>query len=241
MSIKVIGAGFGRTGTLSLKVALEDLGLAKCYHMTDVLAHLKHAVVWDDAAQGVSVDWDSLFKGYQATVDWPGCTFYEQLMRKYPDAKVILTLREPDRWYESARQTIYQARNAFPRWLRVLNPRMKNFGTMLDRVIWQGTFQGRFEDKSFAIEVFNRHNERVRQTVPPGQLLVYEVREGWEPLCKFLQLSVPAGNPFPHLNDAAEFQARIKRIGTIFRLIGCGGIGLFALVLTALVYFVFLR
>ena len=241
MSIKVIGAGFGRTGTLSLKVALEDLGLAKCYHMTEVLAHLDHAVVWDDAAQGVSVDWDSLFNGYQATVDWPGCTFYEQLMQKYPDAKVILTLREPERWYESARQTIYQARTTFPRWLLLLNPRTKVFTKMLDRVVWQGTFQGRFEDRSFAIEVFNRHNERVRQTVPPGQLLVYEVREGWEPLCKFLELPAPAGKPFPHLNDAAEFQATTKRISTILRLIGYGAIVLFTLLLAALVYFVFLR
>ena len=162
-------------------------------------------------------------------------------MQKYPDAKVILTIREPDRWYESARQTIYQARIAFPRWLLLLIPRTKVFTKMLDRVIWQGTFQGHFEDRSFAIEVFNRHNERVRQTVPPGQLLVYEVREGWEPLCKFLELPAPAGKPFPHLNDAAEFQATTKRISTIFRLIGYGAIVLFTLLLAALVYFVFLR
>ena len=100
---------------------------------------------------------------------------------------------------------------------------------MLDHVVWQGTFQGRFEDKAFAIDVFNRHNERVRQTVPAGQLLVYDVREGWEPLCKFLQRPAPAGKPFPHLNDAAEFQARIKRISTILRLVGYGAIVLFAL------------
>jgi Sulfotransferase domain len=234
MSIRVIGAGFGRTGTLSLKSALEELGFVKCYHMTDVLAHLEHAAVWDDAARGKPVDWDVLFRGYQATVDWPGCAFYEQLMRRYPHARVILTVRDPDRWYESARQTIYLARKAFPRWLKVLVPRMARFSKMLDRVAWHGAFHGRFEDKAYAIDVFNQHNERVRQSVPPAQLLVYEIREGWEPLCKFLELPIPEGKPFPHLNDTAEFQARIKRVSLVFRLIGYGALALLALVLVAL-------
>jgi Sulfotransferase domain len=234
MPIKVIGAGFGRTGTLSLKSALEELGFTKCYHMTDVLANLEHAVVWDKAAQGESVDWESLFRGYQATVDWPGCAFYEQLLRQYPGAKVILTVRDPDRWYESARQTIYLAKNAFPRWLRILRPAFRRFGGMLNRVVWQGTFTGRFEDKPFAIDVFNRHNAEVRQSVPPDQLLVYEVREGWEPLCNFLGVPVPAGKPFPHLNDAAEFKARIKRISLIFRMISLAGVAVLALIVAGL-------
>ncbi len=100
-TIKVIGAGLGRTGTLSLKAALEELGFSRCYHMTDVFAHLEHARVWDDAARGLPVDWDTLFQGYQATVDWPGCAFYEEFMRRYPDAKVILSVRDPERWYEA--------------------------------------------------------------------------------------------------------------------------------------------
>jgi len=107
---------------------------------------------------------------------------------------------------------------------------MDRFRTMLDRVVWQGTFAGRFDDKPFAIDVFNRHNDRVRQLVAPGQLLVYEVREGWEPLCKFLEKPVPNGKPFPHLNDAAEFQARIKRMSLIFRMISLGGVALVALI-----------
>ena len=234
MPIKVIGAGFGRTGTLSLKAALEELGFIKCYHMTDVLAHLEHAAVWDDAARGESVDWEALFRGYQATVDWPGCAVYEQLLRHYPGAKVILTVRDPDRWYESARQTIYLARHAFPRWLRILRPGFRRFGGMLDRLVWQGTFQGRFEDKPFAIDVFNRHNDQVRQSVPPAQLLVYDVREGWEPLCKFLGVPVPVGKPFPHLNDAAEFRARIKRVSLVFRIISLGAVALVVLILVGL-------
>ena len=237
MSIKVIGAGFGRTGTLSLKSALEELGLVKCYHMTDVLANLQHAALWDDAARGKPVDWDSLFQGYHATVDWPGCGFYEQLMRQYPGAKVILTVRDPDRWYDSARQTIYMARNAFPRWLKFLNPRMSRFSKMLDSVVWHGTFHGRFEDKVYAIDVFNQHNERVRQIVPAAQLLVYDVREGWGPLCRFLELPVPAGRPFPHLNDATEFQTRIKRVRLIFHLIGFAIMALGSLLLAGLAAF----
>ena len=102
MPIKVIGAGLGRTGTLSLKVALEELGFARCYHMSEVIAHLQDARVWDAAARGEPVDWETLFQGYQAAVDWPSCSFYEELMRHYPDAKVVLTVRDPERWYDSA-------------------------------------------------------------------------------------------------------------------------------------------
>ena len=178
MPIKVIGAGLGRTGTLSLKMALEELGFTKCYHMTELLSHLADARVWDAATRGEEVDWESLFQGYQATVDWPGCTFYESLMRSYPDAKVILTVRDPERWYESARQTIYYVRHAFPSWVPLLSRRMRDFQRMLDRLIWDGTFHGRFEDRSHAIDVFNRHNDQVRRDVPPDKLLVFDVQQG---------------------------------------------------------------
>jgi hypothetical protein len=231
MSIKVIGAGLGRTGTLSLKAALEELGFARCYHMTEVLAHMDDARVWDAAGRGEPVDWDKLFAGYQATVDWPGCSFYRELLGQYPEAKVILTVRDPERWYDSADQTIYYVRNAFPAWIAIVSPRMSVFRRMLDRIVWDGTFQGRFEDRAFAIDVFNRHNEQVRRDVPADRLLVYEVREGWEPLCTFLGVPVPEGKPFPHLNDAAEFRARIRRGARVVRAIGYAVLGLAALVL----------
>jgi hypothetical protein len=219
MAIKVIGAGFGRTGTLSLKSALEELGFARCYHMLDVITHADDATVWDAAALGKTVDWDALFQGYQATVDWPGCTFYEELMKRYPDAKVILSIRDPESWYESARKTIYYARQAFPSWVRMLSTRMRRFRAMLDHLIWDGTFEGRFEEPSYAIEVFNRHNERVQRTVPRDRLLVYEVKEGWQPLCAFLGVPVPEGKPFPHLNDTAEFRTRITRAARAARVV----------------------
>ena len=209
-TIKVIGAGLGRTGTLSLKAALEELGFSRCYHMTDVFAHPDHAKVWDDAAHGQPVDWDALFQGYQATVDWPGCAFYETFMTRYPDAKVILSVRDPERWYDSAHHTILYARNAFPGWLRIIAPRMRHFTGMIDRLAWNGLFQGRFEDKTFAIEIFNRHNEQVQRVVPPDRLLVYEIQQGWEPLCTFLGVPVPADKSFPHLNDTVEFRANPK-------------------------------
>jgi hypothetical protein len=210
MALKIIGAGLGRTGTLSLKVALEQLGFAACYHMTEVLAHPEHVRFWDAAARGEPVDWEELFRGYQATVDWPGCNFYREFLQLYPDAKVILTVRDSERWHESARQTIYYVRHAFPGWLIPFLPRMGRFQGMIDRLIWVGMFHGRFEDRSYAIAVFNRHNEEVQRLVPPDRLLVYEVKQGWGPLCQFLGVPVPEGQPFPHLNDAEEFRGRIR-------------------------------
>src|SRR5262249_33070515 len=126
MPLDVIGAGFGRTGTLSLKAALEELGFSRCYHMVEVLA-TDDARRWDAAARGEPVDWDRLFEGFRATVDWPACSFYRELLEKYPGAKVILTVRDPDRWYDSARQTIYFVRQAFPAWVGLVRPPMGVF------------------------------------------------------------------------------------------------------------------
>ncbi|MGO9471351.1 MAG: sulfotransferase family protein [Isosphaeraceae bacterium] len=230
MSIQIIGAGLGRTGTLSLKAALEELGFAKCYHMVDVFARKDDARTWDAAVRGEPVDWDGLFAGYRATVDVPSCLFYRELMEKYPEAKVILTVRDPERWYDSARQTIYFAQDAFPKWAAVLNPRMRVFRRMIDR-LWDRMFRGRFEDRPFAIDAFNRHNEQVRRDVPADRLLVYEISQGWGPLCAFLGVPVPEVKPFPHLNDAAEFRARIERRARIVRTIGYAALGAAALVL----------
>jgi hypothetical protein len=230
MSIQIIGAGLGRTGTLSLKAALEELGFTKCYHMVEVFTRKDDAQIWDSALCGEPVDWDGLFAGYRATVDLPSCLFYREQMEKYPEAKVILTVRDPERWYDSARQTIYFARTAFPRWAAVVNPRMRGFHRMVDRM-WERMFQGRFEDRAVAVDFFNRHNEQVRRDVPADRLLVYEVSQGWGPLCEFLGVPVPEGKPFPHLNDAAEFRARIDRVVRIMRTVGYAALGTAAAVL----------
>lgn len=206
MALKVIGAGFGRTGTASLKAALEELGFDKCYHMQEVFPQPQHVPVWQAASEGKPVDWDKLFDGYQATVDWPGCTFYKELMAHYPDAKVLLNVRDPEAWYRSTTNTIYRmSQRGFPASLVPLFiPRLRRFIRMVTTLIWQKTFDNRFGDKAYALEVFEKHNAEVKRTVPAEKLLVYEVKEGWEPLCAFLGVPVP-DKPFPRLNDSAAF------------------------------------
>ena len=217
--MRVIGAGFGRTGTASLQSALEDLGFGPCYHMIEVFEHPQHADFWESVWRGEPVDWDAVLGGYEATVDWPACTFYDELLQRNPEAKVILSVRDPERWYESTRSTIYEltelsGRSLFSRMsLAVLS--LFRFGTftirplrMAEEIVLRGTFEGKFEDERHATEVFNRHNEEVRRHVPKEQLLVYEVKEGWGPLCEFLGVE-ELDKPFPRLNDAAEVQRLI--------------------------------
>jgi hypothetical protein len=241
--IKIIGAGFGRTGTLSMKAALEELGFGPCYHMTEVFFnHPEHAPLWEAAARGETVNWRELLKDYQATVDWPGCTFYKELMQIYPDAKVLLTVRDPEKWYESALSTIYQGTSRahapfLRRLLRRLRPNMLKSVQMINTLIWEGTFNGNFADKQYAIEIFNQHIEDVKKVVPPERLLVYNVKEGWEPLCTFLGVEVPKHKPFPHLNDRASFieRGRQRFIATI------GGGALIAAGIISTLLFIFRR
>ena len=206
MALKVIGAGFGRTGTASLKGALEQLGYAKCYHMQEVFPNPKHIPVWQAAADGKPVDWDELFEGYQATVDWPAATFYKDLIAHYPDAKVLLNVRDPDAWYKSMTDTVFKmSQRRFPLSLvPLLVPRLRRFIRMATKLIWKNTFHDRFKDKAYALSVFNDHIAEVKRVVPADKLLIYEVKEGWEPLCAFLGVPVPEG-PFPRLNDSAAF------------------------------------
>jgi hypothetical protein len=207
--MKVIGAGLGRTGTLSLKVALERLGFGPCYHMLEVMEHPQHVPLWVAAARGDAVDWEELFAGYQATTDWPACAFWRSLVAAYPAAPVLLTVRDPGRWYDSVRDTIHAISHRELPSPEGLPAAMAQFREMVETVVWQGTFGGRFEDRDHAIEVFRRHTEEVRRALPPKRLLVYEVGQGWEPLCAFLDVPVP-DEPFPHLNDTASFHARVE-------------------------------
>ncbi len=200
--LKIIGAGFGRTGTFSTKTALEELGFGPCYHMVELFEHPEAQKLWEALVAGEPVRWDDIFRGYQSSVDWPACAFYKEQMDAYPDAKVLLTVRDPERWYESVRSTIYRAPDDVP-------PDNAH-AQMVSKLIWQGTFDGRFEDKDYAIAVFNRHNEEVQRLVPPEKLLVYNVKEGWEPLCVFLGVPIP-DKPFPHLNDRDSFIANRNR------------------------------
>lgn len=199
--MRVIGAGFGRTGTLSFKRALEDLGLGPTYHMQEAMRRPSHIDAWLRYGQGGAVDWDELFSGFGSGVDFPVSCVWEELAAHYPDAKVVLTVRDPQQWWTSTAATIYQFRTAFPAWMLRTVPMTRHFVEMVDRLVWDGLFDGRFADREHAVAVFERHIDRVRATCPPDRLLVFDVRDGWEPLCAFLDVPVPV-HPFPHLNDA---------------------------------------
>lgn len=205
--MKLIGAGFGRTGTKSLKIALEMLGYGPCYHMVEVFDREKnpdHLRIWDELGRGKPVDWQSLFQNYQSTVDWPACTYYRELMTAFPQAKVLLSVRDPERWHESAMSTIFN--------LHLNRTDIdETFQRMVNNIVFEKTFQQRQTDRDYAISIFLRHIEEVKRDVPPEKLLVYNIREGWEPLCRFLDAPVPEV-PFPKENTTEEFQARnLKR------------------------------
>ncbi len=219
MGLDVIGAGFGRTGTTSLKAALERLGFGPCYHMTELFEHPEHLNAWRAAARGEPVEWEGPFEHYRSTMDWPGAPFYEELMREYPEAKVILTIRDPDRWYESTLNTIYEMNSTassplftLMSWLVPQVRNVRNAVGIVDDLAWRDAFGGRFEDREHAISVFNEWNEGVKRRVPAEKLLVYDVKEGWGPLCDFLGVEAPEDEPFPHLNDTGIFRKRVRLV-----------------------------
>lgn len=218
MSIKVIGAGFPRTGTNSLKRSLEMLGISKCYHMKELLTHPDQLQLWLQLENTGTTDWDTLYNGFQGSVDFPCYPFYRQHLDRYPDAKVILTVRDFESWYKSVKSTIWTAgpQNLGEKLVMVgrmlTNPRVKkvvNCIKFVKRMFWQKQFQGRFEDKSYTEEVFNRHIEEVKDYVPAEQLLVYDIRDGWGPLCEFLQVPAPT-EPLPHLNKRENFKTMLQ-------------------------------
>ena len=190
--MEVIGVGIGRTGTLSLKVALEKIGFAPCYHMLDVIMHPGDIKIWLAIGGGKDLDWKKLFKKYKAGVDYPFPTNYLKYLEKNPNTKVILTIRDPEDWYESAKETIYPIQRVLINWLP--------FGKIVGRTtIWHKLFNGRFKDREFAIDVFKKHIEEVKVNVPKEQLLIYNIKEGWGPLCEFLNVQIPRES-FPHVN-----------------------------------------
>lgn len=207
MTLAVIGAGLGRTGTLSLKHALEELGFGPCHHMDEAMAHPEQIPVWHAAGRGEPVDWETLLAGYRSTVDWPSAQFWAELAERFPGAKVVLTRRDPKRWYESFSNTILkllQAPDPPP------DPTIRAILEMCRDVIARRAFDGRLDDPAAIKAAYERHNAAVTATLPPDRLLVFEVAEGWAPLCRFLGVPVPA-TPFPRVNSTAEFWELIQR------------------------------
>jgi hypothetical protein len=176
--------------------------------MVDLLSGHPHiSDVFREAYEGKPTDWKTELAGWESTVDWPGCSLYKQLMEAFPDAPVILNVRDAEGWYKSTNDTIYMASQNLPN-----DPAMaaRPVAKMLRTVVWDGDLKGNFADKAATLKVFEDWNQSVRDTVPASRLLEFNVKQGWEPLCKFLGVPVPEGD-FPHTNDTQSFQDMIKR------------------------------
>lgn len=196
--MKLIGAGLGRTGTLSLRFALERLLSAPCYHMSAVFEHPEHVPLWHNAARGQMPDWNELFHGYSATVDWPSAAFWPELSQAFPEAVILLSVRnDSESWWRSASETIFPASKNAPA------------GEWHDMI--EALFASRFiserDNRAAAIEAYERHNDRVRREAPAARLVEWKPGDGWAPLCAALKLPVP-DEPFPHVNTKEEFLAR---------------------------------
>jgi hypothetical protein len=196
MTLRVVGAGLGRTGTLSLKVALEKLLGAPCYHMVEVFAHPEHVGAWHAAARGDMPDWHQLLRGYAAAVDWPASAFWPEIGAAFPDAIVLLSTRDPDAWWKSASTTIFPAtRQAQGPWRAMVD------------AMFASRFTAALDDRDACIAAFERHNTDARRRIAPSRLLEWTASQGWEPLCKALGVPVP-DEPFPRVNTSEEFAAR---------------------------------
>ena len=199
MPLKVIGAGVGRTGTYSLRQAINQLGLGPCHHMEDVLQNMPVQVpLWAAAAKG-HPDWAAIYKGYESAVDWPTACFYRELSAAYPSAKFVLTHRSPESWAQSFSETIYKllaGRDHAPQ-------EMQAWLEMGVSVIAKTGFPDGLDMDSL-MRAFTAHNDAVKSAIPAHRLLVYQVKDGWGPLCAFLGMPVP-DVPFPRTNDRAEF------------------------------------
>jgi len=200
MSLKVVGAGVGRTGTHSLKIALEQLLDGPCHHMVEVLGDPAQAPGWIDAIEGRPVDWSTMLNGYVSIVDWPGCSFWPELFAANPDALVLLSVRDPESWYRSASNTIFQSFDKAP-------PGMQPWMDAM-RVLLRERFSDRFDDATAMMDAFEHHNSAVRQAIPSTSLLEWTPNDGWEPICDRLGLEVPS-EPFPVTNTTEEFRAMI--------------------------------
>lgn len=204
--LNVIGLGYPRTGTMSLKHALEMLLLGPCYHMIEVFRRPEDVGFWLAALEchGRGTDWNRVFADFQSTADCPACYFWPSLYQFYPQAKYILTIRDATVWYDSFRSTVCEA---------MLHPERapdephRTVQQMARRLILDTMLEGRFDDREFCIRKYRDHNKAVIDAIPRERLLVFDVTAGWAPLCEFLQVPVPDA-PFPQSNTRSEFQER---------------------------------
>jgi hypothetical protein len=242
MPLQIIGAGFGRTGTLSTYTALNQLGFP-CYHMIEVLQNPRnksHLDFWRgvaNAAPGARQDWEQVFRNYTAAVDNPACCVWRELMQAYPEAKVLLTLhpRGPEAWYESTMDTIYFTESMWQfKVLEAVTPFGRKFGDMSRKLIWGRSHKNTMNDRAKAIAHYQQHIEDVKAAVPPDRLLIFSVDKGWSPLCAFLGVAAP-NTAFPNVNDRADVKKIIAGITRgAYVILGAG-----AVLAAALAYGVF--
>lgn len=202
MTLEILGAGLGRTGTKSLKLALEQLGFGPCHHMHEISENPALLHDWVAAARGEKMNWSNVFKDFRSQLDWPGTRYWRELADHFPDAKVILTVRDPGKWHESIMKTIavgFRTRNE----LSDLNRRAML--DMANEMVGNQIFGGKIEDRDHAISIFNNHISEVQAEISPDRLLTFNVTQGWEPLCTFLGVPVP-NTEFPYTNTTTEFQ-----------------------------------
>ena len=202
MDLQVVGAGLGRTGTHSLKLALEQLLGGPCYHMVEVMAHPEHIAIWQRAVEGDPPDWNALFDGYRATVDWPAAAFWRELSSANPDAIVLLSQRDTEGWWQSASHTIFEVTRHVPPGEPMVAAQMTMARTMLDE-----TFTPDWQDERAAKAAYEAHNRAVVDWGPADRLVVWHPGDGWDPICAALRLPVPDA-PFPHVNTTDEFRTR---------------------------------
>jgi hypothetical protein len=201
MPLAIVGAAYPRTGTMSLKLALEELGFGPCYHMKEVIDHPEFAPLWMDAADG-RPDWAKIFDGYRATVDAPGCYFWREIRQAYPDAKVILTERDPEKWFESVNSTVFS-----PMW-KETTAKM-SLGPFFKKLTFD-QYGERYTDRDFMIGKYVAYMDEVRRDVPKDRLLVYRTGDDWGPLCEFLGAPVP-DTAYPKTNSRAEMEAMLAQ------------------------------
>ena len=200
MNLRVVGAGLGRTGTHSLKLALEQLLDGPCYHMTELFPRPHHIPLWHDAINGRTVDWPALLDGFTATVDWPGAAVWDQIHAFYPDAVVLLSVREsPEAWWSSFSQTILAVMRRGQPEGQSDDPWFAMATSMLEHFSPEGL------DRDAALRAYEAHNEAVRRAVPAPRLIEWQPGQGWAPICAGLGLDRPT-TPFPHVNSTDEFR-----------------------------------
>lgn len=203
--VQIIGAGMGRTSTMSLKQALETLGFKPCHHMLEIRNVPHTADGWQRAALGQTVDFAALLEGYEASCDWPSAAFWRELLQRFPDAKVILTERPDEKWWQSISNTIFKSLRLPP--AEDATPERLAQRAMARAVIIDKTFGGEVDDREHVLSIYCAHNAAVKAEVPPEQLLVFDGAKGWEPLCRFLAVPVP-DEPYPNTNTTEDFQGR---------------------------------